>query len=48
VGSNGCSRDHSASAEEKEFLIFLAMDSLIYAAMDPEEKERALEFWRKK
>ncbi len=26
----------------------LAMNSLIYSAMDPEEKERALEFWRKK
>jgi len=25
----------------------LAMNSLIYSAMDPEEKERALEFWRK-
>ncbi len=24
----------------------LAMNSLIYSAMDPEEKERALEFWR--
>ncbi|HUS84221.1 MAG TPA: hypothetical protein VMX56_03685 [Anaerolineales bacterium] len=26
----------------------LAMNSLIYSAMDPEEKERALEFWQKK
>jgi hypothetical protein len=26
----------------------LAMNSLIYSAMDPEEKERALEYWRKK
>jgi adenosine deaminase CECR1 len=26
----------------------LAMNSLIYSAMDPEEKERALEFWREK
>lgn len=26
----------------------LAMNSLIYSAMDPEEKEGALEFWRKK
>jgi adenosine deaminase CECR1 len=26
----------------------LAMNSLIYSAMGPEEKERALEFWRKK
>jgi adenosine deaminase CECR1 len=26
----------------------LAMNSLIYSAMDSEEKERALEFWRKK
>ncbi len=26
----------------------LAMNSLIYSAMRPEEKERALEFWRKK
>jgi adenosine deaminase CECR1 len=26
----------------------LAMNSLVYSAMDPEEKERALEFWRKK
>jgi adenosine deaminase CECR1 len=26
----------------------LAMNSLIYSAMDPGEKERALEFWRKK
>jgi adenosine deaminase CECR1 len=26
----------------------LAMNSLIYSAMEPEEKERALEFWRKK
>jgi adenosine deaminase CECR1 len=25
----------------------LAMNSLIYSAMDPEEKERALEYWRK-
>jgi len=26
----------------------LAMNSLIYSAMEPEEKERALEFWREK
>jgi adenosine deaminase-related growth factor len=26
----------------------LAMNSLIYSAMDPEEKEKALEFWREK
>jgi adenosine deaminase CECR1 len=26
----------------------LAMNSLIYSAMDPKEKERALEFWQKK
>lgn len=26
----------------------LAMNSLIYSAMDPKEKERALEFWREK
>jgi len=26
----------------------LAMNSLIYSAMDHEEKERALEFWREK
>ncbi len=26
----------------------LAMNSLIYSAMNPEEKERALEFWRGK
>jgi adenosine deaminase CECR1 len=26
----------------------LAMNSLIYSAMDPEEKERALDFWREK
>jgi len=26
----------------------LAMNSLIYSAMDPEEKERALEYWQKK
>ncbi len=26
----------------------LAMNSLIYSAMDPEEKERALEFWKEK
>jgi adenosine deaminase CECR1 len=26
----------------------LAMNSLVYSAMDPEEKERALVFWRKK
>jgi adenosine deaminase len=26
----------------------LAMNSLIYSAMEPEEKEKALEFWREK